>query len=58
MGELTQDEYQSLETDGQCDGRSQAEPAHQFHRQHHVASRISSCWDFNGPAFTISTAER
>ena len=57
--ELTQDEYQSLETIA-MDSVMDAAKLNQYTSfiGNIMASRISSLWDFNGPAFTISAAEQ
>ncbi|MGR5001073.1 beta-ketoacyl synthase N-terminal-like domain-containing protein [Vibrio celticus] len=57
--ELTQDEYQALETIA-MDSVMDAAKLNQYTSfiGNIMASRISSLWDFNGPAFTISAAEQ
>ncbi|MFA0442744.1 beta-hydroxyacyl-ACP dehydratase [Vibrio sp. 10N.286.49.C2] len=57
--ELSQDEYQALETIA-MDSVMDAAKLNQYTSfiGNIMASRISSLWDFNGPAFTISAAEQ
>ncbi|MDP5144834.1 beta-ketoacyl synthase N-terminal-like domain-containing protein [Shewanella sp. ULN5] len=57
--QLTEDEYQALETIA-MDSVLDAAKLNQYTSfiGNIMASRISSLWDFNGPAFTISAGEQ